>query len=59
MTNPIVLDEPANEDRDDDIAERVDRARRLREAAEREIRERTAKRERDPHWITEKAWRSV
>lgn len=58
MTNPTVLDTPADEDRDIDIAEKVDRARRLREAAEKEIRDRTAKRERDPHWITEKAWRS-
>lgn len=59
MTNPSVLEksEHENEERDD-FAEKVDRARRLREAAEKQIKDRTAERSREPHWVTEKAWRS-
>ena len=60
MSKPSLLDPPETQDKDRDIdaAERIERARKAREAAEKQIRERNMRDKESREWFTERAWRS-
>lgn len=58
MTEPTLLDKTEGDQEKSDAIERIKLAREAREAAERQIRERSKQRDDGHEWTTEKAWRN-
>jgi hypothetical protein len=58
VSDLTILDADVSDETKKEQNEAIDLARRAREAAEREIRDRSEKEDSDHQWVTEKRWQS-